>query len=382
MAGFIADCLEDAGYQAVLAHYEPYSVSPQMSVPSFKLLGRRGIRSEQRLALGSRETHAVGAWLPELEFTHYLPTRPWRALMASCSHHLVVCGNILAGTPYLDSGRPFLCWIASGWEEDRKDRVSGFSTPRKMLDRSVNGPVLRRLERRLLRQGHILALSGYTGRTLDSIAGEAVSKAILPMPIDTRAFVPRPSEVVPWRIGFSGRIDDPRKNVELLLAAAARLVADGRDVTVDLIGGEPGAAALEVIDRTGLRERVRFWPYLPKAELAARLRSLDVYVVASHQEGLCIAALEAMASGCPVVSTHCGGPQDYVVCGVNGDLVDFDASEMAAAIARCAGDRDRRARLAHGARSTIEVKFEREAAAHVFWQHFHQAFGSMYTEVA
>lgn len=202
------------------------------------------------------------------------------------------------------------------------------------------------------------------------------------MPIDTSRFAPDGDKVVPWRIGFSGRIDDPRKNIELLLAATARLSAAGHPVTLELIGGEPSNTARAMVAEAGLDSRVRFIPYLPAAELAVALRALDVYVVPSHQEGLCIAALEAMASGCPVVSTRCGGPEDYVSDGLNGALVGFDAGEMADAIARCAIDRSARERLSAGARSTVETRFERAAASTVFWQNFEQVFGAALREAA
>src|SRR5262245_31952369 len=111
---FIASALRGRGYEPVLAHYEPYSLSPELSVPSFRLLQRR-TRSELRHALDGYETHAIGAWLPELEFTHYLATAAWKRLMDSCCAHLAVAGNALASLPYFQTGRPFLGWISSGW---------------------------------------------------------------------------------------------------------------------------------------------------------------------------------------------------------------------------------------------------------------------------
>ena len=51
-------------------------------------------------------------------------------------------------------------------------------------------------------------------------------------------------------------------------------------------------------------------------------RSLDVFVLASHREGLALVGIEAMACGVPVVSTRCGGPEDYIKDGVTGYLSD------------------------------------------------------------
>ena len=98
---------------------------------------------------------------------------------------------------------------------------------------------------------------------------------------------------------------------------------------------------------------MKFIPYARGAELRDQLRSLDLFVLPSHQEGLCIAALEAMACGCPVVSTRCGGPEEFVIDGETGILVGFDPEEMAAAMLKVLGDRKLHARLAQGARDRV-----------------------------
>lgn len=55
-------------------------------------------------------------------------------------------------------------------------------------------------------------------------------------------------------------------------------------------------------------------------------RSL-VWIVASWSEGFSSPALEAMACGCSVVATDCGGPKDIIVDGVNGFLVPVGDSD-------------------------------------------------------
>ena len=40
--------------------------------------------------------------------------------------------------------------------------------------------------------------------------------------------------------------------------------------------------------------------------------SCDVFVMTSIQEGLPVSALEASMSGLPIISTRCGGVEDYV----------------------------------------------------------------------
>ena len=77
--------------------------------------------------------------------------------------------------------------------------------------------------------------------TLDDIAGRDVVRDILPMPIDTDFFLPAPERRVRGRIGFSARLDDPRKNIGLLLEALSRL----DDRLLADIGLTRGAQSLE-----------------------------------------------------------------------------------------------------------------------------------------
>ena len=373
MTGFVVRTLRKNGYVPVLAHYEPYSVSPAMSVPFIRLLGGQ-VGHEVRTALDGCETHAIGAWLPELEVTHYAATARWRSLIASVQACVVVSGNALGALPFYQTGRNFVAWLASGWNADREHRVREFSPARGLFDRAIVRPAAQRLERKILDHGAILALSQYTRTTLDGIAGRPVVRDILPMPIDTVFFSPRTESRVRGRIGFSGRFDDPRKNIGLLLDALSVARNGGHDISAVLIGGEPSAATAAKIAARGIDSDLEFRPYGTREALRAYLRTLDLFVVPSHQEGLCIAALEAMSCGIPVLSTRCGGPEEFVIEDQTGRLVGFDAAEMATAIIEITADRDRRERLGNGARDIVLRHYSSARAEYVFWGEFNRAF--------
>lgn len=77
-------------------------------------------------------------------------------------------------------------------------------------------------------------------------------------------------------------------------------------------------------------------PGLPHAQLAERLRSADIFVLPSIEEGLVRTAIEAMACGLPVVLTPNTGANDFVQPGVNGEIVPIrDAVATAEAILKC-----------------------------------------------
>jgi starch synthase len=73
---------------------------------------------------------------------------------------------------------------------------------------------------------------------------------------------------------------------------------------------------------------IEWAPYLPPSQLAERLRSADLFILPSLEEGLVRTALEAMACGLPVILTPNTGTAQYVQDGVNGSVVpirDVDA---------------------------------------------------------
>lgn len=49
-----------------------------------------------------------------------------------------------------------------------------------------------------------------------------------------------------------------------------------------------------------------------KYEIAELLKSHNLYVISSDKETFCISGIEALASGIPIVSTKCLGPEEYI----------------------------------------------------------------------
>ncbi|RYD85160.1 MAG: glycosyltransferase [Verrucomicrobiaceae bacterium] len=70
--------------------------------------------------------------------------------------------------------------------------------------------------------------------------------------------------------------------------------------------------------------------YLPERELAERLRTADLFILPSLEEGLVRTALQAMACGLPAILTPNTGANDYIIPGVNGSVVPIrDAAAIA-----------------------------------------------------
>jgi glycosyltransferase involved in cell wall biosynthesis len=113
---------------------------------------------------------------------------------------------------------------------------------------------------------------------------------------------------------YVGRLS-PEKRVEWLAPVIAALPK----ARLAIVGDGPSRAALEpAFDRT----RTTFTGYLAGDELAAAYASADVFVFPGANETFGNVALEAMASGLPVIAPRAGGIVDHVVDGRTGLLFD------------------------------------------------------------
>lgn len=101
----------------------------------------------------------------------------------------------------------------------------------------------------------------------------------------------------------------------------------------------------------GLGESVAFEGALGRESLAARMRLAALVLVPSHTETFGLVALEAAASGVPVVARAAGGLREAVVDGMTGTLVaGGDPRAWASAIAELLGDSERAQQFGAAAR--------------------------------
>jgi glycosyltransferase involved in cell wall biosynthesis len=350
--------LRARGHAVTVAYYATFHHSPGVNVPAWRLAVGAAPGVAEGRCFGDFPAIAVGCRLPELEAPYYLGSARWRRLAAAHDRHIAVGGTTLVSHPLLAAGVPHLLWCASGVIADRRDRAARMPPGRRLVDRWVVEPWLRRLERRILAAPTpILGVSEYTRRSLVALGGSPERIGVLPIPVAVDDLAPAGPPAAAGVIGFAGRFEDPRKNIGLLLQAVARLRAAGAECRLRLAGTEPSPALRALVDSLGLTGAVEFVGALRRDQLPDFYRSLDVFVIPSHQEGLCIAGIEAMAAGVPVVSTRCGGPEDFVRPGETGLLAADDPAELAARLAELAADRTLRARLAEGARALAVARY-------------------------
>jgi glycosyltransferase involved in cell wall biosynthesis len=166
----------------------------------------------------------------------------------------------------------------------------------------------------------------------------------------------------PTVIGGVGRLDEA-KGFTHLIDAAARLVAEGRDLLVVLAGDGPLKGDLHAqASRLGIGDRVRFLGFV--ADIQPVYDALDLFVLPSLCETLGYAHLEAMATELPAVGTLVGGVPEVIVPGETGDLVPpADPAALSAAIRRYFDSADLGRRMGRAGRERVIRHFrERDMA--------------------
>jgi glycosyltransferase involved in cell wall biosynthesis len=371
-----ADLLARHGYTPTLAWRSYYTDAPELSVPYWKL-GR--MRPTLREVPGwPYRRFAIGTWLPEFEWSHHEDWEPWRSLLDQFRHHVVVSGNNLPGFGLTQRGVPSLQWIASPYMAERVDRYRTMNRGRRIFSAIFNEPVTRRQERRILETADTIAISNYTLYSLRDLTPRNRVRGVVPIPVDCDRFsaVGRPAATGRrLRIGINGRLSDPRKNISLMVDAFRIVAAERPDVDLVIRSDLRREHFFERTQAEGLGDRIDIGPAVPAAELADFYRSLDVFAISSWQEGLCVGGTEAMACGATVVSTRCGGAEDFVWDRQTGRLAGFGALDFAARLLEAIDDATGPRTMASAGVDFIRGRFDAATFEREFMGNFARTFG-------
>ena len=189
--------------------------------------------------------------------------------------------------------------------------------------------------------------------------------------VDLSVFRPHDKRAVRAELGlppdaavllFAGRIQ-PLKAPDVLLRAVAELLHQHpwlrSRLVVPIVGGPSGSglehpeSLAQLASELGLDGPdgvVRFVPPVAQDELARWCSAATLVAVPSYNESFGLVAVEAQATGTPVVAAAVGGLTTVVRDGVSGLLVDgHDPHAWAAALRRVVTDDDLRVRLEAGA---------------------------------
>jgi colanic acid/amylovoran biosynthesis glycosyltransferase len=169
-----------------------------------------------------------------------------------------------------------------------------------------------------------------------------------------------------------------KKGLDLTLEAFAVVRKRFPKAVLTLVGDGPKMAELKAqVERLGLSEAVEFPGFLTQGKVKKLIYQSHLFLHPSrttadgNREGIPNAALEAMASGMPVVATTHGGFPEAIVSGESGVLVEENRADLLAqAVLNLIEDPALRLRLAEGGRKAVETQFDRKVQVKVLEGHY------------
>ncbi|MDP1571552.1 MAG: glycosyltransferase family 4 protein [Vicinamibacterales bacterium] len=203
--------------------------------------------------------------------------------------------------------------------------------------------------------------------------------------VDGETFHPSPETeraATPPRILYVGRVEE-RKGVHVLLDAFERVISPALpEATLRIVGphsywdGAPSAYYRDVEARAAAHSRIELrGPTYVDDELAALYRDADVSVVPSvFPEALGLTALEAQASGVPVVVSNAGGLPETVSPGESGLVFENGSADgLGRAVLELLADAPRRRAMAAAARTWAMARFSWDVIAGQLEAVYHEA---------
>jgi glycosyltransferase involved in cell wall biosynthesis len=201
---------------------------------------------------------------------------------------------------------------------------------------------------------------------------------LMPTAVDTKYYYPLPGaqrEKKPV-ILYLGRLS-AAKGIYDLLDAAAVLKGWGLSFELRLIGDNKQENDLvdKAIQNNNLIGYVERIPRQPRSQVRAELQKATLFVLPSHKEGSPRVVKEALACGCPVVTTDLPGTRMLDPAGQSLTFVESgDSPSMAAAILKLLSDETDRLQRGLAGRTLVERNYSVQVVAGKTYELYHSLF--------
>lgn len=178
----------------------------------------------------------------------------------------------------------------------------------------------------------VLVVSKFLQQKMESF-GIAANYRIVPNIVPVSFSAESERQTGKKTILYVGAFRERIKNTSLLIRAAFELKKKRSDFKVVLVGGgEDEGRIKNLIKELQLGDVVKFMGFLPPDKVAELYSVADVVVVTSRVETFSVVAAEAMGNGVPVITTRCGGPEEFITEGEGIVLESFEPEELSEAL--------------------------------------------------
>jgi glycosyltransferase involved in cell wall biosynthesis len=306
--------------------------------------------------------------------------RAERALLARLDDFDIVHDNQCLGSGLLGiqaAGLPVLGTIHHPITVDRRIDMASAPNRRKRLG-ARQFYAFTKMQSRVAQQlPRIMTVSESSlGDITDGHGVDPDKMRVVHVGVDPDLFRPRPDIArVPGRLMTTSSSDVPMKGLVHLLEAVAKLRTERADVELTVIG-TPNAdgPVMKAIRRFGIEDAVHFVSGVSDERIVELYAEAELAVVPSLYEGFSLPAIEAMASGVPVVATTGGAiPEVVGTDGTTAALVPpGDASALAHVIAELLDDPLRRAAIGEAGRQRAVQRYSWTATAEQTLQQYRE----------
>jgi glycosyltransferase involved in cell wall biosynthesis len=167
-------------------------------------------------------------------------------------------------------------------------------------------------------------------------------------------------------VGCIGRIDQSKQIEDVVHAVSALPPELADSVTLVCVGSTSNDSHYEqeilLLGKAFLHSRFRHLP--ARDDIDRLLKNVDIVVFAGSREGMSLAMLEAMSSGCAVVAYVAAGVEEVIVNDISGIIIPMgDESGMTSAIASLVAAPELRKRMGAAAQERVRQRFDLEARA-------------------
>ena len=238
-----------------------------------------------------------------LDVLHFHYAIPFAFLAAEVKHRLGLAAPLLVGTLHGTDVSVY-----------GRDRVKGFELAQTLDEIDVLTTVS---------NNHALLASELFGLRTPPI--------VIPNFVDLSQFHPLQAHLCPRpkiaHVSNFRSIKDPQSMARIFLGIREQMEAE-----LWLIGDGPEMAGVKsTLRRSEYEQDVRYWNL--QGNVAHLLAQTDLLLMTSLAESFCLAALEAMACGVPVLATDVGGLSEVVIKGETGFLFPVGEQDMAVQLA-------------------------------------------------
>jgi glycosyltransferase involved in cell wall biosynthesis len=159
-------------------------------------------------------------------------------------------------------------------------------------------------------------------------------------------------------VGICGAIQET-KGHDIFIKAAAEVLKTFSNAHFVVIGeGLPEYLLVlaQLARGLGISDKLHYTGW--RSDISEIFRELQVVVITSKQEAFGLTAIEGMATGIPVVSTRCGGPEEVIEHGESGSLAALDDyAEIAQRVTELLSIAGLRSNMGRSGRARAELFF-------------------------